>query len=729
MRSARGWILLTLLASVFSAAGCSASKSSDSAAEATPMAAAQETVQATVEEPVVILSGVEAVEAAGLGKMWTFDKVPLDYLQERYDFSPTEEWFEHVRLASLRYGGGCSASFISANGLVMTNHHCARGCIAAASSEEHDYDTDGFYAGSQDGELTCPGLFLDQLVGIEEVTARVDAAVPAGATDEEATQAKQQEMTRIDEACEEGGGLRCQVVSLYNGGIYSLYRYKRYTDVRLVFAPEGQAAFFGGDPDNFTYPRHDMDITLVRAYENGQPVQPEHYFKWSESGADEGELVFVTGNPGSTGRLLTLAQLEYLREAVYPTMLQQYDERVVIARTLAETSPELEMRYRNLIFGIENSTKAVTGYLGGLEDPGLMKRKKTWETSFRSAVAADPQLQQQYGDAWDEIAKVNKELIAMDAERRFTSFSNFRLLTTARDIVRLTADMAKPAAERQYSDQQVDGMQRRINSTNPIDVEYEKRLLALRLASALDALGPEDPFIQAALQRRDPAAAAKAMYNSTQLTSVEARTALVNGGAAAVAASQDPAIVLARSVDGRSRELSQQAQELGAIESVNEEKVAEALFHIYGTALPPDATFTLRLSDGVVARYPLNGTYAPYKTTFYGLFDRAASFNHNDPWFVAPKWKAAKDQLDLSTPLNFVCTADIIGGNSGSPVINQNAEVVGLVFDGNMEMLPNRFLYTDDVSRTVSVHSEAIIEALRKIYAASALADEIEGKR
>jgi hypothetical protein len=672
---------------------------------------------------------VEAVEAAGLGKMWTFDKVPLDYLEERYDFSPTEEWFEHVRLASLRYGGGCSASFISPNGLVMTNHHCARGCIAAVSSEDKDYDTDGFYAGSQDGELTCPGLFLDQLVGIEEVTARVDGAVPAGATDEEATQAKQQESTRIDEACEAGSGLRCQVVSLYNGGIYSLYKYKRYTDVRLVFAPEGQAAFFGGDPDNFTYPRHDMDITLVRAYESGQPVQPEHYFKWSESGADEGELVFVTGNPGSTGRLLTLAQLEYLREAAYPTMLRQYDERVVIARMLAETSPELEMRYRNLIFGIENSTKAVTGYLGGLEDPELMKRKKTWETSFRSAVAADPRLQQEYGDAWDAIAKVNKELIAMDAERRFTSFSNFRLLTTARDIVRLTADMAKPIAERQYNNQQIAAMERRINSTNPIDVEYEKRLLALRLASALDALGPDDPFIKSALQGREPAAAAKAMYSGTTLTSVEARTALVDGGAAAVAASQDPAIVLARTVDARTRELSERAQELGAIESVNEEKVAEALFHIYGTALPPDATFTLRLSDGVVARYPLNGTYAPYKTTFYGLFDRAASFNHRDPWFVAPKWKAAKDQLDMSTPLNFVCTADIIGGNSGSPVINQNAEVVGLVFDGNMEMLPNRFLYTDDVSRTVSVHSEAIIEALRKIYDASALADEIEGKR
>jgi len=728
MRSARGWILLILLASVYSVASCSSSKSSDSVAEAAPEPAPQEAPQAS-EEPVVILSGVEAVEAAGLGKMWTFDKIPLDYLQERYDFSPTAEWFEHVRLASLRYGRGCSASFISSNGLVMTNHHCARGCIAAVSGEENDYDTDGFYAGSGDGELTCPGLYLDQLVGIEEVTTRVDASVPAGATDEQAARAKQEESTRIDAECEAGSGLRCQVVSLYNGGIYSLYKYKRYTDVRLVFAPEGQAAFFGGDPDNFTYPRHDMDITLVRAYENGQPVQPKHYFKWSESGADEGELVFVTGNPGSTGRLLTVAQLVYLRDAAYPTMLQQYDERVVVARALADQSPELEMRYRNMIFGIENSIKAVTGYHGGLEDPGLMMRKKTWETSFRAAVAADPQLQQEYGGAWDEIARVNEELIAMDAERRYTSFSNFRLLGIARDIVRLSADLAKPAGEREYSDEQVAAMQDGIDSADPIDVEYEKRLLTLRLASALDALGPDDPFIKAALQGRDPAAAAEAMYDNTQLTSGEARRALLDGGAAAVAASRDPAVVLARTIDARARELSQRAQELEAVESVNEEKVAEALFHVYGTALPPDATFTLRLSDGVVARYPLNGTYAPYKTTFYGLFDRAASFNHVDPWFVAPKWKAAVGQLDMSTPLNFVCTADIIGGNSGSPVINRNAEVVGLVFDGNMEMLPNRFLYTDEIARTVSVHSEAIIEALRKIYDANALADEIEGKR
>ncbi len=725
-RSARGWILLTLFAALVSAAGCSSSVAPDSTAQATPQAAPQETAQVVV---VPVLTGVEAVEAAGLGKMWTFDKVPLGYLKERYDFGPEAKWFEHVRLASLRYGRGCSASFVSADGLVMTNHHCARGCIAAVSTEEHDYDTEGFYAPSNQDEPTCPGLFLDQLVGIEDVTQRVDGAAPASAADEEAMRLKQEAMESIDEECEAGSDLRCQVVSLYHGGIYSLYKYKRYTDVRLVFAPEGQAAFFGGDPDNFTYPRHDLDVTFVRAYEGGEPVQPPHYFKWSESGAGEGELVFVTGNPGSTGRLLTIAQLDYLKDAAYPTILLQYDERVVTARALAAESEAAEIRYRNTIFGLENSIKAITGYLGGLENPELMAKKRAWETSFRAAVAADPQLQKEYGDAWDQIAKVNRQLTELDDERRYTSFSNFRLLTIARDIVRMTAEMARPADERTYSEQQLAALQRTIDSTNPIDVAYEQRLLALRLASALDALGPDDPFVQAALQGRSPEAAARAIYQGTKLTDVQARSSLVNGGVAAVDASNDPAVVLARTVDARAHQLQDKVAELQVIESVNEEKVAEALFQVYGTALPPDATFTLRLSDGVVARYPLNATYAPYKTTFYGLFGRAAAFDHQDPWRVAPKWIEAEDELDMSTPLNFVCTADIIGGNSGSPVINRNAEVVGLVFDGNIEMLPNRFRYSDEVARTVSVHSEAIVEALRKIYDAGALADELEGKQ
>jgi hypothetical protein len=685
---------------------------------AAPDLAAQEASSTTQ------MSGVEVVEAAGLGKMWTFDRLPLDYLNERYEFDPGSEWFDHVRLASLRTGG-CSASFVSPQGLVMTNHHCARGCIAANSDEQSDLMVDGFYAGHRENEPVCPGMFLDQLLEIDDVTEAVKAAA-AGASDEDAVRLKNEAADRIEDECSSESGLRCQVVSLYHGGVYGLYKYKRYTDVRLVFAPEGQAAFFGGDPDNFTYPRHDLDVTFVRAYEDGQPVQPEHFFKWSVAGADEGELVFVTGNPGSTGRLLTVAQLEYLRDASYPLRIQQYHERVDVMRELIEMHPEREQGYRNQIFGLENSIKAVGGYLSGLLDPTLMEAKVDWEKGFRHQVMMDSELKANYGGAWDAIAEVNAKFTKMNNELVYSSFAHFRTLTIARDIVRLTADLAKPESERTTSQQAMAAAQRRIASERPLDVGYEVHLLARRLAAASEALGADHPFVVAALNGQEPMDAAHALIRDSSLGDLEVRQALVEGGVTAVNASDDPAIVLARTVDPWARELAEKVTELRAIEGANEEKVAEALFAIYGTMLPPDATFTLRLSDGVVSRYPLNGTFAPYKTTIFGLFDRAESFGHNDPWFIAPKWMAAQDRVDMTTPLNFVCTADIIGGNSGSPVINRNAEIVGLVFDGNMEMLPNRFLYRDEVARTVSVHSMAIIEALRSIYDAGALADEIQ---
>ncbi|KPK82503.1 MAG: hypothetical protein AMS25_02155 [Gemmatimonas sp. SM23_52] len=675
-----------------------------------------------------MLSGVEAVEAAGLGKMWTFDNPPLDYLKERYDFSPSPEWFEHVRLASLRTGG-CSASFVSPDGLVMTNHHCARGCIAAVSDEGHDYMVQGFYAATRDAEPVCPRMFLDQLIDIEDVTGRVDAAAPAGVAGEEAARLKQAELGRIQEQCQETSGFRCQVVSLYHGGIYSLYKYRRYNDVRLVFAPEGQAAFFGGDPDNFTYPRHDLDVTFVRAYENGEPVHPEHYFEWSEAGAAEEELIFVTGNPGTTLRLQTLAQLEYLRDAVYPRRLEDYRDRLSVLRELAAADEARAVALRNQIFGLENSIKAYEGYLGGLEDPELMASKQAFERSFRAAVSADPELNEKYGSAWDEIARINRELTEFDAEFRYTLIGNFRTLVLARDIVRYVGEMAKAPEDREFSEEETAEALEGINSTDPIDRDYEEQLLAIRLERAREVLGADHPWVQAALRGRDPAGAARVLIRETAMTGVEARRALVDGGVAAVQASNDPAIVFMRSVDARARELARRINELEASESLYEERVAKALFEVYGTMLPPDATFTLRLQDGVVRRYPYNGTYAPYKTTFYGLYDRAAAFDYREPWSLAPRWIERKDQLDLSTPLNFVSTADIIGGNSGSPVINRDAEVVGLVFDGNIEFLPGRFLFReDDSGRTVSVHSMAIVEALRKIYDAVALADELQGR-
>jgi hypothetical protein len=660
--------------------------------------------------------------------MWTFDNPPLDYLGERYGFRPAPEWLEHVRLSSLR-SGGCSASFVSPDGLVMTNHHCSRGCIAAVSDAEHDYYEDGFYAASREEEPVCPGLALDQLIEIEDVTQRVDAAAPAGVSNEEATRLKAEARARIQEECASATGYRCQVVPLYHGGIYSLYKYRRFGDVRLVFAPEGQAAAFGGDPDNFTYPRHDLDVTFWRVYENGEPYHPEHYLTWSESGADEGEMILVTGNPGTTLRLRTVAQLEYLRDAGYTAALRSYEERLAVVRVLAATDEALARRYRNTIFGLENAVKQYVGYVEGLNDPQLMGSKQAWERSFRAAVAADDRLQTKYGSAWDDIARINRELTRLDPEWRHTSGANIRTLGLARDIVRFTAEMAKPAEEREWSEEDVQAVERRINSERPIDRDFDERLLALRLAAARNALGAAHPWVQAALGGHDPKDAARVLIRETELSDLAARRALVEGGAAAVEASSDPAIVLVRTINARARELEEGRAELFAVEAVHEERVARALFEVYGTMLPPDATFTLRLQDGVVRRYPYNGTFAPYKTTLYGLYDRAASFDYEEPWHLTPRWIERKDRLDLSTPLNFVSTADIIGGNSGSPVINRDAEVVGLVFDGNIEFFPGRFLFReDDSGRTVSVHSMAIIEALRKVYDAGDLADEIQGR-
>ncbi len=724
LRYTRAWSASVLALALAAGAACSASRTTSTT---TPGPSREGTAVAAAQEAAPLLSGVEAVDAAGLGKMWTFDNPPLDYLEERYGFRPTPEWLEHMRLSSLR-SGGCSASFVSPDGLVMTNHHCSRGCITAVSDAEHDYYEDGFYAATRDEERVCPGLALDQLIEIENVTEHVDAAVPAGVSAEQAARLKAEARARIQEECSSATGYRCQLVTLYHGGIYSLYKYRRYDDVRLVFAPEGQAAFFGGDPDNFTYPRHDLDVTFWRIYENGEPFHPEHYLEWSEAGADEGEMIIVTGNPGTTLRLRTVAQLEYLRDADYKGRLQSYEERLAVYRELAAQDAELARTYRNTIFGLENSAKQYVGYVEGLNDPELMGSKRAWERSFRAAVAADARLRAQYGSAWDEIARINRELTRLDPESRHTSFANLRTLGLARDIVRYTAELAKPAAERAMNEEDLTGLERGIYSERPLDQDFEERLLALRLAAARDALGADHPWVQAALRGRDPARAARVLIRETGLTDVAARRALVEGGVAAVLASSDPAVVFARTVDGRARELEGRLSELRAVEAVHEERVARALFEVYGTMLPPDATFTLRLQDGVVRRYPYNGTYAPYKTTFFGLYDRAASFDYQEPWHLAPRWVERKDALDLSTPLNFVSTADIIGGNSGSPVVNRNAEVVGLVFDGNIEFFPHRFLFREDGSgRTVSVHSLAIIEALRKVYDAGALADEIQG--
>ena len=663
------------------------------------------------------------------GTMWTFDAPPLDYWRRTYNFAPDQKWLDHVRLASVRLPN-CSASFVSSRGLVMTNHHCGRDCTAASSPADSNYIQTGFAAATLTDEKKCAGLYVDQLQSIQNVTRRVRAAITGNTPAEQAAQ-RTGVITQIQTECNQQTQLTCQVVTLYQGGMYSVYRYRRFNDVRLVMAPEGDIAFFGGDPDNFTYPRYDLDLTLLRVYENGQPYAPTDYLKWSPAGAIENELVFVVGNPGSTGRLNTISQMEFLRDIGYPASLAAFKRALTIYAELARTDTSAARRYQNDVFGVANSQKAVTGYRVGLLDTLSMAKKRAFERELRARIAADPKLQAQYGGTWDAIAAAQRELATFNPQLRYTGFgSGSTLLPFAAQIVRIASESGKPDSARlaPYRGQGITTMTANLSRKVPIDTAFERLAIAAQLRAAQSELGPNDPFVKLALAGRTPEAAAAALVRGTRVADPAFRTSLLQGGAAAVAASTDPMIVLARGIDPLNRAVTARANALNAIIATNSEKIGQALFSAYGTALPPDATFTLRISDGVVKSFPSNGTIAPYKTTFYGLYDRSASFDDKDPFKLPKRWVERKGNLDMATPFNFVSTNDIIGGNSGSPVINRNAEVVGLVFDSNIEGISNRFIFSTDVGRTVSVHSRGITEALRKMYDGSRIADEIQGR-
>ena len=667
------------------------------------------------------------------GTMWTFDAPPLDYWKKTYNFTPDSGWLDHVRLASVRLPG-CSSSFVSADGLVLTNHHCARACVASASPRDTDYSVTGFVAASLADERKCATLYVDQLESMQDVTSRVRGAVTATATDAQVAQ-RDAEIASIENECKQGTGLICQVVTLYQGGMYSLYRYKRFSDVRLVMVPEEGAAFFGGDPDNFTFPRYDLDMALLRVYENDAPMRVKDYLHVSMTGPKDSDLVFVVGNPGSTGRLLTLAQMQYLRDVQYPLTLAAYARGRSVAKEMAAQSPEEQRANENLIFGIENSIKAVTGYRAGLLDSVIMARKAAFERDLRARVNASPTLRARYGGAWDAIASAERERTAIAATAAYHGFSpappfGSQLLNWAGEIVRLPTESAKADSARlpRYRGKGLAQVRAGLEAEQEVNPQEEKLALAAYLTDARHALPASDPAMRAALAGRSPEVAAEALINGTHLASVDARKALVAGGARAVAASTDPLIVLARRLDQLSRAVDARVRRLDNVISANAEKVGQALFAVYGTRLPPDATFTLRISDGTVRGYPYNGTIAPYKTSFYGMFGHAADFDDKPPFHLPRRWMQALDSLDLATPLDFVSTNDIIGGNSGSPVVSRNGELVGLIFDENIESLPNRFIFTDDAARSVSVDSRAIIEALGMVYHAPRLVQELVGR-
>jgi hypothetical protein len=661
------------------------------------------------------------------GTMWTFEAPPTDYWRARYGFTPAKAWLDNVRLASIRLPN-CSSSFVSPEGLVMTNHHCARECITAVSTPDSNFQELGFVAKTQADERKCPGLYVDQLQQIEDVTGPIQKAVTARTPAQQVAQ-RNAAIEALEKRCENEPSTKCQVITFYQGGAYSLYRFKRFSDLRLVMAPEEAISFFGGDPDNFTYPRYDLDLSLMRVYENDRPYQPKNFLKWSREGAKEGDLVFVTGNPGSTGRLLTVAQMEYLRDVQYPAQLSSYERNLAVLRELAQRDEATRRAVENDIFSLENSKKAVTGYLSGLQDSSLMAKKRAFERDFRRRIAADPKLRARYGTAWDAIATSQRQLAGLAKQQRWYSFGGSPLLNAAGGIVRIPEQEKLPDSLRlpQYRGEGLENIRNSILADVSSDPEQDKQMLQAWLTQASKDLPKTDPYLTAFLGGRSPEVAAEAAVNGTTLADSAARAALLSGGAAAVASSKDPLIVLARRLNPIAMRVQQRAMRLADVASANAEKVGQAIFAAYGRSLPPDATFSLRISDGVVKSYPMNGTIAPYRTSFYGLFARSAEFDDKPPFQLPERWKRQRNRIDMSQPLDFVTTNDIIGGNSGSPVINQNAEVVGLIFDGNIEQLPNRFLYTDEVSRAVAVHSRGLTEALRKVYEADRIADELEG--
>jgi hypothetical protein len=680
---------------------------------------------------VVLLAALAFLPALADEGMWTFDNPPMKLLKAKYGFTPTQEWLDHVRLSSVRFNDGGSGSWVSPNGLVLTNHHVALGQLQKVSTKEKDYSADGFYAKSAAEELKCPDLELNVLTAMEDVTKRVGASVKPAMSEKDALKARKAEMAKIEKEALTGPDSHAEVVSLYNGAEYWLYRYKKYTDVRLVAAPEQQAAFFGGDPDNFTYPRHDLDFAIFRVYENDKPVESAHYLKWNAKGAADGELIFIPGHPGSTERQDTVAQLEAQRDVVFPTVIKQLKRRLAVLKRYAALGPEQARQANNQIFGIENSLKAFGGEYEGLLDKSLMNKKRKEEKEFRAKVAAKPEWLKEYGGAWATIASAEKQRVVLYKQNRFRIVRGLRLPNQALTIVQYVAEIKKPDGERLdgFHDSELESLRFRLFSPAPVYAQLEEALIAEHLQESLEELGASDPFVVATLGGRKAADVAKELISGTKLADPAVRKALVEGGMKAVADSTDPLIVIARKVDPIARQTRKALEDtVQSVEVPAGEKIGRALFLAYGKDKYPDATFTLRLSYGTIAGYPMNGTIAPPITTFYGLYDRAASFGMKPPFNLMPRFVERKDKLDLTTPLNTVMTGDIIGGNSGSPVINRNAELVGLIFDGNIESLVGNFVYDDARNRAVAVHSAAIIEALRKLYDAGALADELEGK-
>jgi hypothetical protein len=675
-------------------------------------------------------AGTVGVARADEG-MWTFTNVPRAEIKKKYGVDVTDEWLRKARLASVRFNSGGSGSFVSSDGLVMTNHHVASDTLSKISTPERDYFKTGFHARTREEEVQAPDLELNVLESIEDVTERVNGAAKSGMDAAAANAARRGAIADIEKESLAATGLRSDVVTLYQGGEYDLYRYKKYTDVRLVFAPEFAVAFFGGDPDNFTYPRYDLDLALFRVYEDGKPIHTDSYFRWSKKGSKPGDVAFVTGHPGGTQRLNTVANLEFLRDVEYPFSIAFMTRVVDVLKRYGAQGAEQERQAHDDLFNYQNSIKVYKGRLAGLQDSSLMQRKRAHEAALRKRVASDRKLRDDSASAWDVVAKARAVAKASNDRRRLLEGGaafNTELFWYARTLVRLPAESAKPNADRlkEYTDAARASLERGLFADVPMYPALEEVKLADSLAFFAERLGATDSAVQRVLAGKSPEARAKELVEGTKLGSAEARKALAQGGQRAIDASEDPFIVLARTIDAESRELRKRFEDdVVGPEREAYAKIARAQFALEGTKVYPDATFTLRLSYGAVKGYRENGMEIPPYTTFAGMYERSEKAGNREPYELPERWLKAKNRLDLSTPINFVTTNDIIGGNSGSPVIDQHGEVIGLVFDGNIQSLVGNFVYDGTLNRTVSVDSRGILAALLEVYDAKDIVDEL----
>ena len=664
--------------------------------------------------------------------MWPYNDPPTAQIQKTYGITLSDAWLAHLQRASVKFVGLASGSFVSADGLVMTNHHVGADTLQKLSTPEHNYARDGFYARTRAEEVRTPDLELDVLETITPVTEEVNAAVTPQMTPFEAFRARRKAIAGLERASRAKTGLKSRVVTLFGGARYDLYAYKTYTDVRLVMAPDANAAFYGGDPDNFEYPRYDLDICFFRAYENGKPAQVADYLTWSQAGIKEGEPVFVSGDPGRTERLITVADLKAQRDVFLPALLNALRRREVLLTSWSARLPENARVADDALFGTRNGRKRQIGALQSLQDPATIAQKQAQETALRAKIAADPTLQAAYGDAWDQEKRA-------DAAAR-AEFAQYGLLAggfglrsglygIAQALVLRAEESQKPNGERLpgFTDSARALQDLGLFSAAPVYPDLEKLTLADSLAQMAETLGADNPLVVSALAGHSPAERAAELVNGTTLGDVSARRKLSEGGLAAIEASQDPMIVLARQLEPTFRALRKVRET--DVESVNQAAYAKIARAQLAASAPgsvsPDATGTLRLSYGKIAGYTEAGQAVPAWTTLGGLYPYAAKHENQPPYALSPLWVAAKDKLMPQTPFNFVCTADIIGGNSGSPVVNKNGELVGLIFDGNIQSLALDYAYSETQARAVSVDARAIIESLRHVYGDDALADEL----